>query len=146
MLPQAFSTLVRQKMPVIMFIFDNKLYGIEQYLVDQQLLPEKERFYGGTEPASYFDVLPNWDYEKLAQAFGSVGYRVTTGKELENALALALQETNRPTLIAVHLDPHNLPAEIQATIATPTPASLVAGERSALAAPHRKRVALQAFN
>jgi indolepyruvate decarboxylase len=146
MIPQAFSTLVRQKKPVIMFVFDNKLYGIEQYLVDQQILPEKERFYGGTEPASFFDVLPNWDYEKLAQAFGGVGYRVTTGKELENALALALQETNRPTLIAVHLDPHNLPAEIQATIATPAPAGLVAGERSALSALHHKRVALQAFD
>jgi hypothetical protein len=46
----------------------------------------------------------------------------------------------------VHLDPHNLPAEIQATIAPPAPAGLVAGERSALSAPHHKRVALQAFN
>ena len=82
----------------------------------------------------------------MAQAFGGVGYRVTTGKELENALALALQETNRPTLIAVQLDPHSLPAEIQATIATPAPAGLVAGERSALSVLHHKRVALQAFN
>ena len=128
-----------------MFVFDNKLYGIEQYL-DQQILPEKERFYGGTEPASFFDVLPNWDYEKLAQAFGGVGYRVTTGKRTGKCVGARVagnEQTDSNRSSSGSAQPARGDSGDNRDV---MPAGLVAGERSALSALHHKRVALQAFN
>jgi indolepyruvate decarboxylase len=116
MIPQAFSTLVRQKIPAILFVFNNGVYGIEQYLVDKQVLPPNEQFFPnpGAE-ASFFDILPRWDYVKLAEAFGGVGYAVRTHAQLEAALEGLAGLREQPGLVAVELDPHNLPEAIRIT-------------------------------
>lgn len=122
MIPQSLSTLVRQNVGALVFVFDNGLYGIEQFLVDEQILKKGERFYRDklTQP-SQFDVLPRWDYVRLAESFGAQGMAVTTLTELDDALKAVSKRTTVPTLIAVKLDPHDLPREIEAVVRRPRP-------------------------
>lgn len=118
MIAQAFSTLVKNRRRSVLFVFDNQLYGIEQYLVDMQVLPPERRYFqnaGKVEP-SFFDVIPDWDYEKLAEAFGGKGYQVSTTAELETALADLAARPDAPAIVAVKLDPTDLPAEIRASL------------------------------
>ena len=83
------------------------------------ILKDGERFYrdGVPKPCS-FDVLEQWDYEKLAEAFHGRGFKVSTHRELELCLAEVLQ-LNVPALVAIKLDPHDLPRGIQAVVSTP---------------------------
>jgi indolepyruvate decarboxylase len=135
MIAQAFSTLARHKKPAILFVFDNQLYGIEQYLVDLQVLPPAERFYpNAATQASFFDILPQWDYVKLAEALGGRGYTVTTRSELEQVLEQVSREQDLPAIVAIRLEPRDLPAEIRATFeAAPAAAPTAGGAVRALA-------------
>ena len=106
MIPQAFSTLVRHGKPAIVFVFDNQLYGIEQFLVDGS-------YYGDPNKRPvFFNVLPEWDYVQLAQAFGGKGYAVRTLTDLDMVLKDVVGLTDTPALIAVRLDPKDLPREL----------------------------------
>jgi indolepyruvate decarboxylase len=142
MIPQAFSTLVRNKKPAILFVLDNQVYGIEQYLVDQQILLPNERFYGNenTQP-SFFDVLPKWDYVKLAEAFGGKGYLVTNEAELHRVLH-EIEKQDVPVLVAVQLEPRSLPPEIAASLCQPTLEAMEVLPRSQ----SKSSVAQAAFN
>ncbi|MCA9188949.1 MAG: thiamine pyrophosphate-binding protein [Pirellulaceae bacterium] len=116
MLPQSFSTLAKRGCDAVVFVLDNGTYGIEQYLVDMQILPPPERFFQNRLPAaSFFDVLPRWDYAKLGEAFGGQGITVSKLADLERFL----HDPGRgPVLVGVSIDQHDLPAEIAATIPT----------------------------
>jgi indolepyruvate decarboxylase len=117
MVPQAFSTLVRQDKAAIVFVMDNGLYGIEQFLIDEQILPKGQQFYRDKLPEpSSFDVLPRWNYEKLATAFGGRGFAVSTMSELDAAWKEVLALKDVPALIAVQLAPHDLPRGISAVV------------------------------
>jgi indolepyruvate decarboxylase len=143
MIPQAFSTLVRQHRPAVLFVLDNGLYGIEQYLVDQQFLPPEKQYFRNSLPEpSFFNALPKWDYVQLAEAFGGKGFAVGTDAELNDVLENQLPRLKDvPALVAVRLDPHDLP---------PTIAATVQRARAALAAMERAEppatVVLDAFN
>jgi indolepyruvate decarboxylase len=111
MVPQALSTLARARKPAVIFVFANGLYAIEQYLVNKN--------YFGPEhppPAAFFNELAVWNYQHLAAAFGARGFPVGTVGELQAALAAIDGLTNVPSLVEVKLEPHDLPAELRATI------------------------------
>ncbi|WP_296710333.1 thiamine pyrophosphate-binding protein [Rhodoblastus sp.] len=129
MIPQAFSTLARQKIPAILFVFDNGIYAVEQYLVDMQVLPADEKFFPnpGTEP-SFFDVLPRWDYVKLAEGLHGIGYAVQTHAELEAVLEALADERERPAIVAVELDSRDLPQALRDTFGPQTSARALLGE------------------
>lgn len=110
MIPQAFSTLARHQKPAIMFVFDNGIYGIEQYLVDQSYYQNQQG------RSTFFNDLAQWDYVKLAEAFGGMGLLVQTKQELDQALLIAQQQQDKPILISVRLNSRDLPAEIRATV------------------------------
>ncbi|TWU09724.1 thiamine pyrophosphate-binding protein [Allorhodopirellula heiligendammensis] len=114
MIPQSFSTLVRQGSRAIVFVLDNGTYGIEQYLIDMQILPPDERFFHNNLPeASFFDVLPRWNYAKLGKAFGGRGLNIKSLEELDSFLS---EPGETPILVGVKIDQHDLPPEIEATI------------------------------
>jgi indolepyruvate decarboxylase len=152
MVPQAFSTLVREtkgRNPAIVFVMDNGLYGIEQFLIDEQILPPGQKFYrdGIANPCS-FDVLEQWNYEKLGEAFRGRGFTVTSHDELELCLAEVLQ-LKVAALVAVKLDPHNLPRGIQAVVSTPHPAlgfNSITEESATTPSADRIEVSLGALN
>jgi TPP-dependent trihydroxycyclohexane-1,2-dione (THcHDO) dehydratase len=127
---------------------DNGLYGIEQFLIDEQILKKGDRFYRDRVQApSAFDVLPCWDYVKLAESFGGKGLIVSTLAQLESALEEATRSHDVPVLIAVKLDPHDLPEAIEAVVRAPRPdehasfTSATSGDEA-----KRSAVALDAFD
>jgi len=127
MLPQTLSTLARQKKPAIIFVMDNGLYGIEQFLVDSTYFQEPAR------PPVFFNELARWDYVKLAEAFHARGFAVGTSAELELALHKARDTTDTPVLIAVAVDPRQLPPEIARTL-QPSAATVARGSFASAAA------------
>jgi indolepyruvate decarboxylase len=110
---------VRHQRPDIVFVFDNQLYGIEQFLVDANFYQDAQK-----DPV-FFNQLGKWDYVKLAEAFGGKGYTVATMAELDAALDATQALTDVPALIAVKIDPRSLPPELEQAL-QPTAAALTA--------------------
>jgi indolepyruvate decarboxylase len=130
MIPQALSTLARFKKPVIFFVFNNALYAIEQFLVDNRYFAP-----GSAQPHEFFNELAAWDYLKLAEAFGARGFRASTSAELEQALAAVSQLTDVPALVEVRLDPRDLPAALRAVVSAPAGLAAVESETATVIAP-----------
>ncbi len=106
--PQSLSTMVAMRVPVIVIVLDNGLYGIEQFLVGG--------YYGipSASPLPWL-ALNRWDYEGLAKAMGFAS-TASAGSPAEFARALASAAAFAgPALISVRIDPHSLPAGLPAT-------------------------------
>jgi len=89
MTAQELSTIIAKKCNPIIFILNNRGYVIERMIHD----------------GPYNDI-QNWQYSKLAEAFGGPGgFRVQTEGELETALAAALAAKDKCALIEVILGP-----------------------------------------
>jgi indolepyruvate decarboxylase len=127
-IPQAFSSLARRQTSAIVFVFDNGLYGIEQFLVDKTYYSDKAR------TAAFYNELPRWNYVQLAEALGGIGFAPATMGELDEALQVTAQLSGRSALIAVKLDPRTLPAQIARTLPPAGPTALAARPAMARAA------------
>jgi len=106
MTAQALSTMVQYRLPCVVIVVDNGLYGIEQWLLD----PRWHR--DGTYAPRPYLALNRWKHEQLAEAWGATGERVATVPAFREALARALGR-DRPTLLAVTIKPHSLPSELR---------------------------------
>jgi acetolactate synthase-1/2/3 large subunit len=73
---QELSTLVQYRLPVKIFILNNRYMGMVRQW--------QELFHGGRYSESYMDSLP--DFVKLAEAYGMKGIRCTEVKEVDNAI------------------------------------------------------------
>lgn len=129
--PQSLATLAKIRKPVTMVVFDNAIYGIEQFLVVTAITRDELDFYqpDSTRPSLFFNNLAldngqstpareetRWDYESLARAFGCYGKRVSTMDELNTELDAAKTRLNQPTLIAVRVDPRSVPPELESSV------------------------------
>jgi acetolactate synthase-1/2/3 large subunit len=90
---QEMSTAVQYRLPVKIFILNNKWMGMVRQW--QELL------HGGRFSESYTAALP--DFVKLAEAFGGTGLRATTVDELDKAIADML-DTPGPVILDVAVD------------------------------------------
>ena len=90
---QEMSTAVQYRLPVKVFILNNKWMGMVRQW--QELL------HGGRYSESYTAALP--DFVKLAEAFGGRGLRATTVDELDGAISEML-ETPGPVILDVAVD------------------------------------------
>lgn len=108
MTAQALSTMAQYRLPCVVVVLDNGLYGIEQWLLDPTWHKEAT-----SEPRPYL-ALNRWRYADLARALG-VGHaaEVGDGAALQAALAEALQRKG-PTLVSVQVKQHALPSELRA--------------------------------
>jgi indolepyruvate decarboxylase len=104
--PQALSTLVQYKLPVVVCVMSNAFLGIQQFLTGPQFYTLQ-----GTQP-DYFNNIPRWDYLALSAAFGAKCYRVTNLDELESGLKQAERAVAEPYLLEVVLDPKDLPSSV----------------------------------
>jgi pyruvate decarboxylase len=91
---QEVSQMVRWKLPIIIFLINNKGYTIEVEIHD-----------------GLYNRIKNWDYAALVQAFNSTdgnaaSCRVETGGELATAIEMAKSHKDGPTLIecVIHQD------------------------------------------
>lgn len=102
MTAQALSTLARQKVRAIVLVFDNALYGIEQFLLQPSF------FTSAAAPTAHL-TLNRWDYAALAKALGCAsGVTAATPGDLRSALAAA-KNADGPALIAVRIAEKDLP-------------------------------------
>jgi indolepyruvate decarboxylase len=119
MVGQAVSTMVRQQHNSIVVIIDNRLYGIEQYLLGPGFYTNPPQ-----EPLQYNELKKDWNFEAFARALGVTQVAtVNTDAALRTALANAKAHTAGPSVIRALVDRRSLPAGLigSAGVATASP-------------------------
>jgi TPP-dependent 2-oxoacid decarboxylase len=113
----ALGTVAQLGQDAIIFVMDNRVYAVEQWLIDANAFCPED-----ATPFAALTEMPQgpiWDYVKLAEGFGGKGHSVKTNGELKNLMRELKQEpapinavTKRPTftLVAVRLPKNSLPA------------------------------------
>lgn len=102
MTAQCLSTQTRFKLNPIIFIIDNGVYGVEQWLADATVFSTSKPFYKSC-------ILPPWNYSKLSEVFGCQGWKVGTYGELEDAVKGALANSDSPSIIQVLVPEKSIP-------------------------------------
>ena len=97
---QEVAQMIRRKLPVIIFLINNHGYTIEVEIHDGP-----------------YNNIKNWDYAGLIQAFNAEdgrgrGLRATNGKELEEAIKVAVANHDGPTLIECIIDRDDASADL----------------------------------
>jgi indolepyruvate decarboxylase len=120
MVGQAVSTMVRDQHNSIVVIIDNRLYGIEQYLLGPGF------YTNPPQKALRYNELTDWNFDAFAQALGVTQVAtVNTDAALRTALANAKAHTAGPSVIRALVDRRSLPAGLigSAGVATASPGS-----------------------
>lgn len=104
MTAQCISTQTRLGLNPIIFIMDNGVYAIEQWLAGPEAFTP-----GSDVPFFPLCELHEWNYSKLADVFGCKGWKVNTYGELENAIEEALKNTTTPSIIQVVIPRRTIP-------------------------------------
>ncbi|MEU0886124.1 thiamine pyrophosphate-dependent enzyme [Lentzea sp. NPDC005914] len=102
MTAQCLSTQTRFKLNPIIFVMNNGVYGVEQWLADSTVFHTDKPFYESC-------VLHPWNYSKLSDVFGCKGWKVGTYGELEHAMAGALANSTSPSIIQVLVPGKSIP-------------------------------------
>jgi indolepyruvate decarboxylase len=103
MTAQCLSTQTRFGLDPIIFVLNNGVYGVEQWLADASVFSTDKPFYDSC-------VLHPWQYSRLADVFGGQSRRVTTYGELHTAVKDALTHSGSPFLIEVVVAEKSIPA------------------------------------
>ena len=90
---QELATAVVNKLPVKVFVVNNRYHGMVRQWQDL--------FYEGRYASSYLDTVP--DYVKLAEAYGAVGLRPEKVSDLDDVIREALA-VDRPVFVDVPVD------------------------------------------
>lgn len=107
MIAQALSTLAKYKLNAVIFVMSNQVYAIEQVFVDVTSFEP-----GPQHKFDTFDILPKWDYQALAKAFGANSYKAETITELNAVLKNLKKKTDLPTLVEVVIPQKDLPQQM----------------------------------
>jgi pyruvate decarboxylase len=97
---QEVAQMIRRKLPVIIFLINNHGYTIEVEIHDGP-----------------YNNIKNWDYAGLIQALNAEdgrgrGLRATSGRELEEAIKVAVANHDGPTLIECVIDRDDCSADL----------------------------------
>ena len=92
---QEMSTLAQYRLPVKVFILNNRWMGMVRQW--------QEFFFGGRYSESYMDSLP--DFVKLAESFGALGLRASEPGDVDDVIKEMI-ETKRPVIVDVEVDPN----------------------------------------
>jgi indolepyruvate decarboxylase len=113
---QAVSTQNHLKQNTVVFVLDNKIYGIEQLLVNPNPFRQKDKIDYPQKDLNTvypYNELNNWKYSKLADVFGGIGLEVKTLTDLNNALQTIRDNESANFIVHVHLPKTDLPGSIQ---------------------------------
>jgi indolepyruvate decarboxylase len=113
MICQEISSLVQAKSNAVIFVMSNRGYAIEQAFVDLKAFEPGGSF-------APFDILPVWDYQALAKAFGARGIRTESTTDLLEFLESLNQLGSGPTLVEVVIPEHDLAPQLK-RLAEPPP-------------------------
>lgn len=103
---QCLSTQARFQLDPIIFVINNGVYGVEQWLADSTVFYTDTPFYKSC-------LLHPWKYSKLAEVFGCRGWEVTTYGELQDAISGALANTGSPSIIQVVVPDKSIPSNAE---------------------------------
>ncbi|MEU6541415.1 thiamine pyrophosphate-dependent enzyme [Streptomyces sp. NPDC047000] len=102
MTAQCLSTQTRFGLDPVIFVIDNGVYAVEQWLADAAVFHSDEPFY---KPC----LLHRWNYGKLAEVFGCRGWEAGTYGELGDAVRGALENSDGPSVIHVRIPEKSIP-------------------------------------
>ncbi|MEU3844567.1 thiamine pyrophosphate-dependent enzyme [Streptomyces sp. NPDC028635] len=102
MTAQCLSTQARFGLHPVIFVVDNGVYAVEQWLADAGIFHSDRPFYKPCE-------LHRWNYSALAEVFGCRGWEVGTYGELGDAVAGALENSSGPSIVQVHVPDKTIP-------------------------------------
>jgi indolepyruvate decarboxylase len=102
MTAQCLSTQTRFKLNPVIFVIDNGVYAVEQWLADASVYHADKPFY---PPC----LLHRWNYSMLSEVFGCQGWEVGTYGELKDAVAGALKNASSPSIIQVRIPDKTIP-------------------------------------
>jgi indolepyruvate decarboxylase len=102
---QCLSTQTCFNLNPIIFVIDNGVYGVEQWLADASV------YHDTTKPFFNSCLLHRWDYSKLAEVFQAPckGWKAETYDELKTAIEGALANKGGPSVIQVIVPSHTVP-------------------------------------
>jgi indolepyruvate decarboxylase len=103
---QCLSTQARFHLDPIIFVINNGIYGVEQWLADASIFFTDAPFYKSC-------LLHPWKYSKLAEVFGCQGWEVRTYGELQDAVSGALANSGSPSIIDVVVPPKSIPSNAE---------------------------------
>ncbi|MEU6147894.1 thiamine pyrophosphate-dependent enzyme [Streptomyces sp. NPDC047081] len=102
MTAQCLSTQTRFGLDPIVFVIDNGVYAVEQWLADAAVFHSDKPYYKPCE-------LHRWNYSRLAEVFGCRGWEVGTYGELRDAVTGARENTSSPSIIQVRVPEKTIP-------------------------------------
>jgi indolepyruvate decarboxylase len=102
MTAQCLSTQTRFRLNPIIFVINNGVYGVEQWLADASVFHTEKPFYKSCN-------LQPWNYSKLSEVFGCQGWKVGTYGELKDAVTGALANSTSPSIIQVLMPDKSIP-------------------------------------
>ncbi|MGV1007194.1 MAG: alpha-keto acid decarboxylase family protein [Dermatophilaceae bacterium] len=103
MTAQCLSTQTRFNLNPIVFVINNGVYGVEQWLADASVFTTDKPFYASC-------ILHPWSYSKLSEVFGCQGWAVRTYGELDAAISCALANVDSPSIIEVVVSGKSIPS------------------------------------
>jgi indolepyruvate decarboxylase len=106
MTAQCLSTQTRFGLDPIIFVINNGVYGVEQWLADASVFSTEKPFYKSC-------VLHPWNYSKLAEVFGCQGWKAGTYGELGDAIKGALANEGSPSIIEVVVAGKSIPSNAE---------------------------------
>lgn len=106
MTAQCLSTQTRFGLNPIIFVINNGVYGVEQWLADATVFYTDKPFYGSC-------ILHPWEYSKLSEVFGCQGWKVQTYTELKSAISGALANLSSPSIIEVVVAHKSIPSNAE---------------------------------
>jgi TPP-dependent 2-oxoacid decarboxylase len=95
----------------VIFVMANSVFAIEQWLVDAEAFKESAPP-PAFEPLCEVPQTKIWDWVKLAEGFGGVGYVVNTNQELATVLTQIGANTNTFSLVAVKVPCKDIPCNM----------------------------------
>ena len=99
---QCLSTQTRFALNPVIFVLDNGVYGVEQWLADATVFTTEKPFYKSC-------LLHQWNYSKLSEVFGCRGWKAGTYGELGDAVTGALANSSSPSIIQVLVPGKSIP-------------------------------------
>jgi indolepyruvate decarboxylase len=100
---QCLSTQTRFRLNPIIFVIDNGVYAVEQWLADASAFHTDTQFYHSC-------IVHRWNYSKLSEVFGCQGWKVRTYAELKDAMTAALANLSSPSIIQVLVPRTSIPS------------------------------------
>jgi indolepyruvate decarboxylase len=109
---QCLSTQTRFGLNPIIFVIDNGVYGVEQWLADASIFETNSPASQDSQGQPFFKecLLHRWDYSKLADVFHCKGWKANTYHELEDAINGALTNLTGPSIIQVVVPSKSIPS------------------------------------